>query len=55
MEIGLNYTVIQKIDGNIVKIPNKMILDSKIKNYTIKLPDEIERRQAHLSDLNKFL
>lgn len=48
MEIGLNYTVIQKIDGNVVKIPNKMILDSKIKNYTIKLPDEIERRQAHL-------
>jgi small-conductance mechanosensitive channel len=48
MEIGLNYTVIQKIDGNIVKIPNKMILDSKIKNYTIKLPEEIERRQAHL-------
>ena len=48
MEIGLNYTMIQKIDGNIVKIPNKMILDSKIKNYTMKVPDEIERRQAHL-------
>jgi len=48
MEIGLNYTVVQKIDGNIVKIPNKMILDSKIKNYTMKLPDEISRRQAHL-------
>jgi hypothetical protein len=48
MEIGLNHTVLQKVDGNIVKIPNKMILDSKIKNYTIKLPDEIKRRQAHL-------
>ncbi len=55
MEIGLNYTIIQKIDGNIVKIPNKMILDSKIKNFTIKLPEEIKRRQSHLKRSDQVL
>jgi hypothetical protein len=49
MEIGLNYTVVQKLDGNTVKIPNKTILDSKIKDFTIKLDEEIKKRQAHLS------
>ncbi len=49
MEIGLNYTIIQKMDGNITKIPNKTILDSKIKNFTIKLTDEIRKRQKHLN------
>ncbi|TFG18526.1 MAG: mechanosensitive ion channel [Promethearchaeota archaeon] len=53
MEINLSHTIIQQIDGNIVKIPNKTILDSKIKNYTIKVPSEIEKRQIHLKRSEK--
>lgn len=43
LEIGMNYTVIQRIDGTLVKIPNKKILDSKVKNYTVKMKDELEK------------
>ena len=43
LEIGMNYTVVQRIDGTLVKIPNKKILDSKVKNYTIKMEDELEK------------
>ena len=43
LEIGMNYTVVQRIDGTLVKIPNKKILDSKVKNYTIKMKDELEK------------
>ena len=48
LEIGMNYTVIQRIDGTLVKIPNKKILDSKVKNYTVKMKDELEK-----SDINE--
>ena len=43
LEIGMNYTVVQRIDGTLVKIPNKKILDSKVKNYTIEMKDELEK------------
>ncbi|MHA1619814.1 MAG: mechanosensitive ion channel family protein [Promethearchaeota archaeon] len=45
LEIGINYTIIARIDGTIVKIPNKTILDSKVKNYTIKMTDELKTRE----------
>jgi len=35
LDIGITYTRIQRFDGTLVKIPNKKIMDSKIKNYTI--------------------
>ena len=47
LEIGMNYTVIQRIDGTLVKIPNKKILDSKVKNYTIKMKDELEKNDIN--------
>ncbi|MHA1602451.1 MAG: mechanosensitive ion channel domain-containing protein [Promethearchaeota archaeon] len=45
LEIGMNYTVVQRIDGTLVKIPNKKILDSKLKNYTIKMKDEFKKNE----------
>ncbi|MHA1511941.1 MAG: mechanosensitive ion channel family protein [Promethearchaeota archaeon] len=47
LEIGMNYTVIQRIDGTLVKIPNKKILDSKVKNYTVKMKDELEKNDIN--------
>ena len=47
LEIGMNYTVVQRIDGTLVKIPNKKILDSKVKNYTIKMKDELEKNDIN--------
>ncbi len=51
LEIGVNYTVIQKIDGSLVKIPNKRILDSKIKNYTILMADKIKKQNVKEKEL----
>lgn len=45
MEIGMSYVVIQKFDGSLVRIPNKKIMDSTVKNYTIKLTEELRRRK----------
>lgn len=45
-QIGINYTLIQRFDSTLVKIPNKKILDSTIKNYTIKMTDEIMKKRA---------
>lgn len=55
LEIGVNYTSIQKFDGTIVKIPNKKIMDVQIRNYTISIRDEIEKikRQLGISDLKQ--
>jgi small-conductance mechanosensitive channel len=43
-EINLSYVHLRKFDQSIVKIPNKKVLDSKIKNYTIKMTEELEQR-----------
>ena len=52
-EIGVNYTSIQKFDGTYVKIPNKKIMDSQIRNYTISVANEIERIMQQLGIQNK--
>jgi len=54
IEIGVTYTIIQQFNGNLIKIPNKKILDSKIKNYTLKMSDELEKRQSKLSEDEKI-
>lgn len=54
LEIGINYTIIQRIDGTIVKIPNKTILDSKVKNYTIKMTDELKNRDIDEESIEKM-
>ncbi|MDX1798087.1 MAG: mechanosensitive ion channel [Candidatus Lokiarchaeia archaeon] len=41
LEIGLNFTTLQKFSGTIVKIPNKTILDAEVLKYTVKLTPEI--------------
>ena len=43
LEIGVNYTIIQRIDGTLVRIPNKKILDSTLKNYTVEMTDELSK------------
>ena len=43
LEIGLNFTTLQKFSGTIVKIPNKTILDTKVHKYTIILTPEITK------------
>ena len=48
VEIGMGYTKVKKFDDTIVQIPNKKILDSKVKNYTIKMTDELKERQVNL-------
>ncbi|MBD3354230.1 MAG: mechanosensitive ion channel [Candidatus Lokiarchaeota archaeon] len=48
VEIGFNCVIIQKFDGSLVKMPNKKILDSKIKNYTLKMTEELKNRQKYL-------
>jgi MscS family membrane protein len=40
LEIGVNYTIIQRIDGTLVRIPNKKILDSTLKNCTVEMTEE---------------
>ncbi len=45
-EIGTNYTKIRTFDGTVVQIPNKKILDSEVKKYTVKVSAE---------DLQEFL
>jgi small-conductance mechanosensitive channel len=41
LEIGLNFTTLQKFSGTIVKIPNKTILDAEVLKYTVRLTPEI--------------
>mgnify|MGYP006293539331 FL=1 len=53
VEIGMSYTVIKKFDDTHVQIPNKKTLDSKVKNYTMKLTEELKKRQVHLSSSEK--
>lgn len=48
LEIGVNYTSIQKFDGTIVRIPNKKIMDVQIRNYTISIKNEIEKIKKEL-------
>ncbi|MHA2017780.1 MAG: mechanosensitive ion channel domain-containing protein [Promethearchaeota archaeon] len=54
IEIGMNYTVVQRIDGTLVKIPNKKILDSKLKNYTIKMKDEFEKNNINKDSVEEI-
>ena len=54
LEIGMNYTVIQRIDGTLVKIPNKKILDSKVKNFTVKMKDELEKNDINEDTIEKI-
>jgi hypothetical protein len=53
-EIGINYTILQHFDGSFSNIPNKSILEANIKNYTITLAEELEKRQSHLKDSQKI-
>ena len=41
LEIGLNFTTLQKFSGTIVKIPNKTILDTEVLKYTVNLTQDI--------------
>jgi small-conductance mechanosensitive channel len=41
LEIGLNFTTLQKFSGTIVKIPNKTILDAEVLKYTVNLTQDI--------------
>jgi small-conductance mechanosensitive channel len=41
LEIGLNFTTLQKFSGTIIRIPNKKILDAEVLKYTVKLTPEI--------------
>ncbi|MFX1572362.1 MAG: mechanosensitive ion channel domain-containing protein [Promethearchaeota archaeon] len=41
LEIGLNFTTLQKFSGTIVKIPNKTILDTEVLKYTVTLTEDI--------------
>ena len=41
IEVGLNFTTMQKFNGSIVKIPNKTILDAEIRKFTIRMTPEI--------------
>jgi len=52
LEIGVNYTSIQKFDGTIVRIPNKKIMDVQIRNYTISIKNEIEKIKKELEITN---
>nr|QEE16997.1 Small-conductance mechanosensitive channel MscMJ [Candidatus Prometheoarchaeum syntrophicum] len=54
LEIGMNYTVVQRIDGTLVKIPNKKILDSNVKDYTIEMKDELEKNEINKDTLEKI-
>lgn len=45
LEIGINRVLIQMFDGTFVKIPNKKVFDTEIKNYTLKLTKDLEKRQ----------
>jgi hypothetical protein len=45
LEIGINRVLIQMFDGTFVKIPNKKVFDAEIKNYTLKLTKDLEKRQ----------
>ena len=54
LEIGMNYTVVQRIDGTLVKIPNKKILDSNLKNYTIKIKSELEKNEINKDTIDEI-
>ena len=41
LEIGLNFTTLQKFSGTLVKIPNKTILDREVLKYTVNLTQDI--------------
>ena len=50
LEIGLNFTTIQKFSGTIIKIPNKKILDAEVLKYTVKLtPEILHKNRLHLT------
>ncbi|MHB0754122.1 mechanosensitive ion channel family protein [Polaribacter sp. M15] len=55
IDINLNYFVIKEADNNKVVIPNKMILESPFKNYSLtsKMRIAIECGVAYGSDLEK--
>jgi small conductance mechanosensitive channel len=55
IDINLNYFVIKEADNNIVVIPNKMILESPFKNYslTTKMRVSIECGVEYGVDLEK--
>jgi small-conductance mechanosensitive channel len=42
-EIGINYTLIERFDGTIARLPNKVIIDSQIRNYTIKFTQGLDK------------
>ncbi|MCK5343362.1 MAG: mechanosensitive ion channel, partial [Candidatus Heimdallarchaeota archaeon] len=57
LEIGVNYTIIQRIDGTLVRIPNKKILDTTLKNYTVEMTDEFKKlnlTQNTIDDIKKL-
>jgi len=43
IEIGLNFTTLQKFSGTIVKVPNKTILDADVHKYTVMLTPDITK------------
>jgi small-conductance mechanosensitive channel len=47
MEIGINFTVIQRFDGSMVKIPNRKVIDSRIRNFTKSLTKDLLKKQYH--------
>jgi hypothetical protein len=53
IEIGINYTVLQRLDGTRVKIPNNLVVDSRIQNYTKQLTKELVKKQFHVDEYQK--
>lgn len=45
-EINLHHTIIKQFNGTYVKIPNKKLLDTKFKNYSLDIEDLIMLHQG---------
>ena len=44
-EIGLNFTKIMQIDKSTVTIPNSILLNASLENYTLNLAEELKKRE----------
>ncbi len=54
IEVGLNFTTMQKFNGSIVKIPNKTIIDTEIRKYTTRITPEIADEINNLNNQNNL-
>ncbi|MHA1339132.1 MAG: mechanosensitive ion channel domain-containing protein [Promethearchaeota archaeon] len=52
-EIGMSYTTIQQFNGSIVKVPNEKMMNSRVKNYTFELDEDLKLRLKYNIDEEK--